>query len=47
VIGYNDEPIHNSFDNTTEPKVNPKDFLETLLTISAIDGSVLNRDYGY
>jgi hypothetical protein len=47
VIGYTDQPIHNPFDGTDGPRVNPQDFLETLLTISAIDGSVLDRQHGY
>jgi hypothetical protein len=47
VIGYTDEPIKNPFDGTTGARVNPEDFLETLLTISAIDGSVLDRQLGY
>jgi hypothetical protein len=44
VIGYNDEPLTGT---AKGPKANPEDFLETLLTISAIDGSVLDRRLGY
>jgi hypothetical protein len=44
VIGYTDEPLTGA---AKGPKANPEDFLETLLTISAIDGSVLDRRLGY
>jgi hypothetical protein len=45
VIGYTDEPLSNAL--AKGPKANPEDFLETLLTISAIDGAVLDRQLGY
>jgi hypothetical protein len=47
VYGYNDQPRPKEFGYGGPPKANPEDFLETLLTISAIDGSVMNRNFGY
>jgi hypothetical protein len=47
VIGYTDEPFKNIWTDEVGPKANPEDFLETLLTINAMDGSVLDRRLGY
>ncbi|MHB1313927.1 MAG: DUF6034 family protein [Christensenellales bacterium] len=43
VYGYNDEMSQIN----GKPKINPQYFIETLLTINAADGSVIDRNLGY